>query len=147
MKNNYLFILIFIFLGLSLKAQTIIHTGDFESGIDGWTDGGADAARGNTGAYTGSWALNIRYNSSSSNWITPSFSLAAYDKVDFKFFFSTGGYDAGEIFYIEYRDNNAASWVQIASYVCQNPINKNADFIQHYKTIKGTYKHHPAKCH
>ncbi|WP_372793479.1 LamG-like jellyroll fold domain-containing protein [Lutibacter sp.] len=124
-----LLVLFFLFCTSIFSQTTIIHQADFETvGNDGWTDGGTDASDTNITAYSGSWSLTVRDDTSTSNWTSPSFALSAYDKVDFKFFFSTGGYDADEIFYIEYRDNSAASWNIIASYAARNISDKNADF-------------------
>jgi len=111
---NLLFI--FSFSTLLYSQTTIIHQADFESSTDGWIDGGTNAVHSSSNAYSGSWDLRMGGNTSTSNWISPSFALSTYDKVDFKFFFYATGFDNYEKFYIEYRDNNTASWNTIATF-------------------------------
>jgi len=111
-----LFILFFSFCTSIISQTTIIHQADFESGTDGWTDGGTNAVRSNSNAYSGSYDLRVGGNTSSSNWISPSFALSTYDKVDFKFFFYASGFDNYEEFYIEYRDISTSSWTVIATF-------------------------------
>ncbi len=96
-----------------------IHTADFETNLDGWTDGGWDAARVNnaTRAYSGNFSLQIRDNSGAqSSFVSPTFNILPYNKVDFSFFFYTISMEAGENFFIEYRDNTAAAWTVVGDF-------------------------------
>jgi hypothetical protein len=100
-------------------SQTTLALYDFESGSQGWTSSGADAVRTNdaTYAYSGSWSLMVRSNSSSSIFTSPLFSLSTYDKIDFKFFFSDNDFEDGEVFYIEYNHGGVGStWQIVATY-------------------------------
>ncbi|MBI9040834.1 LamG-like jellyroll fold domain-containing protein [Lutibacter sp.] len=115
-KITTLFALFILFFTNVFSQTTIIHQADFESSVDGWLDGGANAFRSNSNAYSGTYDLCIGGNTTSSNWISPSFALSAYDKVDFKFFFYASGFDNYEEFYIEYRNISTASWKIIATF-------------------------------
>lgn len=115
-KTRVLFSLALLLTSQLFSQTTIIHQADFEIGLDGWTDPGADAVRSNSNGYTSSWSLRVGGNTASSNFISPLFSLATYDKVDFKFFFYSTGFDNYENFYIEYRDTGISAWVIAATF-------------------------------
>ncbi|WP_435579207.1 LamG-like jellyroll fold domain-containing protein [Gilvibacter sp.] len=125
-------ILGFLFVGmltLSLAkgfSQTVIHSADFESGLDGWTL--VSGARWNSSSYsyTGTFSIQIGHNTGDLQ--SPQMALAAYDKVDIRFHFTNRGIDTGENLILEYRDNPSASWVVINNYVSGNVVSKNADF-------------------
>ena len=120
----------------------VIHTADFEGGLDGWTSGGVDASRVNdaTWSYGGSYSLRVRDDDptgSASSFDSPAFNLSAYDKVDFKFFFAPDNMDSSytgttkdtfEDFMIEYSDDNGATWTIVKTYESGQIVNKNADF-------------------
>ena len=121
---------------------TVLHTANFESGLDGWTSGGVDASRVNdaTWSYEGSYSLRIRDDNpsgSASSFDSPAFDLSNYDKVDFKFFFAPNSMESTysgstkntfEDFMIEYSDNNGASWTTVQAYESGQIVYKNADF-------------------
>ncbi len=90
-----------ITLSLNTVSQTVLGSYDFETGMEGWTLGGGDAFRTNdaTYAYQNNYSLQVRDNSGdASSVFSPVFSLNAYDKVDFKFFFSSNDMESGEEF-------------------------------------------------
>jgi len=112
---------------------TVLHTADFESGLDGWTDGGTDAARVNnaTRSYSNDYSLEIRSldaAGSNSSFDSPLFDLSLYDKVDFKFFFTAYNVENGESFLIEYSDDSGATWTVVNDFLCGDIITKNADY-------------------
>jgi len=113
--------------------QTILHTADFESGLDGWTDGGTDAARVSyaSRSYSNSYSLRIRNRDavgSNSSFTSPLFDLSTYDKVDFKFFFTAYSVENGENFFIEYSSDSGATWTTVSDYICGDVVNKDADY-------------------
>lgn len=115
---------------------TVLHTADFETGLDGWTDGGADAQRINnaTRSYSNSYSLEIRNQDAAGNnssVLSPLFDLGTYDKVDIKFFFSAYHYDDNEEFYIEYSSNSGSTWTTVSTYHCGNTSSgsKTGDFL------------------
>ncbi len=113
--------------------STIIHTADFESGLDGWTDGGSDAARVNnaTRSYSNSHSLEIRSldgAGNNSSVLSPLFDLSSYDKVDLKFFFTAYNVEDTENFLIEYSSDSGSTWTTVSDYRCGNVANKEGDY-------------------
>ncbi|NNC46706.1 MAG: choice-of-anchor D domain-containing protein, partial [Winogradskyella sp.] len=112
---------------------TTIHTADFETGLDGWTDGGGDAARVNNASrsYSNSWSLEIRNNDTSGNtssFLSPLFDLSSYDKVDFKFFFTAYNHENSDNFFIEYSSDSGSTWTTVNDYVAGDISSKNGDY-------------------
>lgn len=119
-KNIYTFVLLCLITSFGYSQITVIHTASFESGWDGWTDGGGDASRDGTAAraYDGTYSLLVRDNSGDPSSVTsPSLNISAYNKVDFSFFFYSQSMESGEDFFIEYRDNGSASWTIIRTFL------------------------------
>ncbi len=122
--------------------SSVVHTADFETGLDGWTSGGANANRVNdaTWSYDGSYSLQIRNGDavgSTTSFDSPSFDLSNYEKVDFKFFFAPNSMDSAytgitkdsfEDFILEYSSDNGATWTVVKSFESGQIANKNADF-------------------
>jgi hypothetical protein len=113
--------------------STVLHTANFESGLDGWTDGGTDAARVNnvTASYLSNYSVEIRSldaTGNNSSFISPLFDFSSYDKVDFKFFFTAYNVENTENFYIEYSNNSGATWTVVSNYLCGDIVTKNADY-------------------
>ncbi|MCA0154472.1 choice-of-anchor D domain-containing protein, partial [Winogradskyella vincentii] len=121
---------------------TVVHTADFETGLDGWTSGGVDASRVNdaTWSYQGSYSLRVRDDDptgSASSFDSPAFDLSNYEKVDFKFFFAPYSMESTysgtnktsfEDFMVEYSDDNGATWTTVQVFESGQIVNKNADF-------------------
>src|SRR5690606_18162665 len=105
---------------------------NFESSNQGWDTSDSNASRENysSRAYSGNYSIRLRENG---QVISPLFSLADYDKVDLKFFFYSDGMDSNETFYIEYREDNSASWQTVTPYRRTNgsSLNKDGDFVNY----------------
>ncbi|RLD25902.1 MAG: hypothetical protein DRI75_12645, partial [Bacteroidetes bacterium] len=117
--------------GAGACGQTTLHTADFESGLDGWTDNGTDAARVNNASrsYSNTYSLELRSNSGlGSSMDSPLFDLSTYDKVDFKFFFTAYSVENAENFFIEYSSDSGATWATVSDYICGDVVSKNADY-------------------
>ncbi|MEO1032765.1 MAG: choice-of-anchor D domain-containing protein, partial [Bacteroidota bacterium] len=124
--------------------SSVIHTADFESGLDGWTSGGADAARVNdaTWSYGGSYSLRVRDDDaagSASSFDSPAFDFSAYDQVDFTFFFAPNSMESTyssfhttktytEEFIIEYSSDNGTNWTVVKTFESGDFSNNDADF-------------------
>ena len=115
--------------------STVINTGNFESSLDGWTDGGTDAARVNnaTASYLNDYSLEVRSVDAvgnNSSVLSPLFDLNGYDKVDVKFFFSTNDVDADETLLVEYSNDSGSTWTTINTYKASTSatVNKTGDF-------------------
>ncbi|WP_179345842.1 LamG-like jellyroll fold domain-containing protein [Winogradskyella ursingii] len=111
--------------------EYVIHNATFESGTDGWTSGGADAARVTDGtwSYAGNNSLRVRDNSgAASSFDSPNFALYFYDKIDFKFFFAPDSVEDGEEFLIEYSPDGGTTWIEIQNFEGGTVATKDADF-------------------
>jgi len=94
----------------------VIHEGHFESGLDGWTDGGSDCYRyrGNF-SYEGRYSMRLRDNSGTRSAMTSeAFDLRAFDQVEFNFYFYANSMENGEDFFVRYY--NGSSWSTVAKY-------------------------------
>ena len=115
---------------------TVLHTADFETGTDGWTIGGTDAQRqfNSARSYSNDYSLEIRHNDSSGNnssVLSPLLNFGGYDKVDFKFFFTSHNVEDNEEFFIEYSDDGGTTWYVAATYHCGDTSTsaKDGDFL------------------
>ena len=111
----------------------LIHSTDLESGLDGWSSGGADASRVNnsTWSYEGNYSLRVRDDDatgSASSFDSQAFDLSDYDKVDFKFFFAPNSVEDTEEFMIEYSDDNGSTWTTVQVFEGGSISAKSADF-------------------
>ncbi len=114
-------------------STTVLHTADFESGLDGWTDGGTDAARVNNSgrSYLNNHSLEIRSLDAAGNnssFLSPLFDLGTYDKVDIKFFFTAYNVENTENFLIEYSSDSGATWTTVNDYICGDVVDKDSDY-------------------
>ena len=98
---------------------TLASYAGFESGWEGWNDGGSDAHRSNADpAPAGNYSIRLRDNSgSASSMYTNAMNLEGVSqcRVDFKYIASSMEDD--EDFILEYSTNNGASYTQVRSWV------------------------------
>ncbi|WP_430410791.1 M43 family zinc metalloprotease [Kordia sp.] len=96
--------------------NTVLHEGYFESGLDGWTDGGSDCFRYNgSRSYEGSYSIRLRDNSGTASAMTSeTFNLTPYQSVEFTFYFYPNSMENGEDFWVRYY--NGSSWSTVATY-------------------------------
>lgn len=86
----------------------------FESGWDGWSDGGSDCARvtSSTRSYEGTRSIRIRDNSGTASSMTYSnLDLSAYATVDIEFFFYPNSMENNEDFWVQFNDGSGLSTV------------------------------------
>jgi len=97
----------------------------FESGWDGWTDGGSDCYRYNgSRSYEGSKSIRIRDNSGTKSAMTSSnYDLSSYTSVDVEFYFYPNSMENGEDFWLRYY--NGSSWTTVASWARGTSFNNN----------------------
>ena len=87
----------------------------FESGWDGWADGGSDSFRySGSRSYEGSFSIRLRDNTSSSVMTSQSYDLTPYSSVDVEFFFYPWSMETNEDFWLQYNDGSG--FVTVASY-------------------------------
>ncbi|OQY05369.1 MAG: hypothetical protein B6I20_01400 [Bacteroidetes bacterium 4572_117] len=97
----------------------------FESGWDGWTNGGADVSRySGPFSYEGSYSIAIRDNSGAASTMLSSFyNVSAYNELNISFYYNANGMETGESFVVGY--NTGTSWVAIGTFVCGTNFNNN----------------------
>jgi len=113
--------------------SAVVHKADFESDLDGWTDGGTDARRANISSrsYSNNWSLEIRNADTvgdASSFVSPLFDLSDYDKVDFKFYFTSYNCENGDNFYLEFSNDAGTTWSVVRNFVAGDIANKNGDY-------------------
>ncbi|MEO1515499.1 MAG: S8 family serine peptidase [Bacteroidota bacterium] len=88
----------------------------FESGWDGWQDGGSDCFRYSGGrSWEGNYSIRIRDNSGvASSMTSPSYNLSSFNSVELKFYFYPNSMETGEDFWVRYNDGSG--WQTIATY-------------------------------
>ena len=88
----------------------------FESGWDGWTDGGSDCYRYNgTRSYEGTRSIRIRDNSGTASRMTSSsFDASGHNSVEVEFYFYPNSMENGEDFWVRFYDGS--SWSTVAAY-------------------------------
>lgn len=88
----------------------------FETGLQGWADGGSDCARVSSSAsYEGNYSVRIRDNSGTASSMTsPSYDLAGLASVDINFYFYPNSMENGEDFWVRYNDGSG--WQTVATY-------------------------------
>jgi PKD repeat protein len=98
-------------------SSSVLLESYFETGWDGWSDGGVDVDRyEGPFSYEGNYSLNIRDNSGrGSITISPSIDVHSFDQVIVDFYFYADGMESGEEFLMGYF--NGAAWKNIASYI------------------------------
>lgn len=100
----------------SSGSTTVLHEGFFESGWDGWSDGGSDCFRySGSRSYEGSYSIRIRDNSGTGSAMTSAaFNLTSYDSVVIEFYFYSYSMEIGEDFWLRYY--NGSSWTTAATW-------------------------------
>ncbi len=88
----------------------------FESGWDGWTDGGSDCYRySGSRSYEGSYSIRIRDNSGSASRMTSSsFDASGHSSVEVEFYFYSYSMENNEDFWVRFYDGS--SWNTVAAY-------------------------------
>ena len=105
--------------------STVLHEGYFETGWDGWTDGGSDCYRySGSRSYEGNYSIRIRDNSGTASAMTSeTFNLTSYDQVEVEFYFYSYSMENGEDFWLRYY--NGSSWSTVASWARGTNFNNN----------------------
>ena len=106
--------------------SNVIHEGYFETGLDGWADGGSDCARVSSArSCENTYSVRIRDNSGTASSMTsPSFDLSSYDSVDVEFLFYPNSMENNEDFWLRYNDGSG--WQTIATYVSGTDFSNNS---------------------
>ena len=111
----------------------------FETGLQGWIDGGSDCARVNSPArsYEGDYSIRLRDNSNSSNARSPILDLTGNTQITIEFHTYARSMEVGEDFFVEFY--NGSSYQVIGQYVRGTDFNNNSFFTDTIVLDAGTY--------
>ena len=98
----------------------------FETGWQGWQDGGSDCARySGTRSYEGSYSIRLRDNSGTQSAMTSSsYNVNGYNQLVIDFYFYSYSMENGEDFWVQYY--NGSSWSTVAAYAAGTSFTNNA---------------------
>ena len=98
----------------------------FETGLDGWSDGGSDCYRySGPRSWEGSYSIRIRDNSGTASSMTsPVLDLSSYSSVDVSFYFYPNSMENGEDFWLRYNDGSG--WQTVATYASGTDFTNNS---------------------
>ncbi|WP_233450951.1 reprolysin-like metallopeptidase [Hanstruepera ponticola] len=103
-------------------SDVVLNEGYFETGWDGWADGGSDCARySGSNSYEGSYSIRIRDNSGTASAMTLSnIDISPFSQVVIDFYFYVNSMENGEDFWVRYY--NGSTWTTVATYVSGSGI-------------------------
>lgn len=102
----------------------VLHQGNFETGWDGWIDGGSDSYRyAGSRSYEGTYSIRLRDNTSSSTMTLGTFDVSGHSTIDIEFFFYAYSMENGEDFWVQFYDGSA--WRTVAAYASGTNFNNN----------------------
>lgn len=118
--------------------STVLHEGFFETGWDGWVDGGSDCRRmSTTRSYEGSYSVRLRDNTSSSTMTLGSFDVSSYSSIDVSFYFYPLSMENGEDFWVQFYDGS--SWQTVAAYAAGSSFTNNSFYSANVTIDSGSY--------
>ena len=108
---------------------TVLSAHYFETGWDGWQDGGSDCYRySGSRSYEGSYSIRIRDNSGTASAMTSSaYDVSGYSQLEIEFYFYSYSMENGEDFWVRYYDGN--SWNTVAAYARGTNFNNNTFYV------------------
>ena len=111
----------------------------FETGLEGWIDGGSDCVRFNNAsrAYEGNYSIRIRDNSNSSNAVSPALDLSGNTQVTIEFHTYARGMENGEDYFVEFYDGS--SYQVIGQYITGTHFTNNTFFTDTIVLDSSTY--------
>jgi len=120
-------------------STTVIHEGFFESGLDGWVDGGGDCYRySGSRSYEGNYSIRLRDNSGTRSAMTlNNVDVAAYDTVEVEFYFYSYSMETNEDFWLRYY--NGSSWQTVRAYRSGTDFQNNNFFSSKVTLTKANY--------
>ena len=110
----------------------------FESGLQGWTDGGNDCARqASANSYEGSYSIMLRDNSSTSNAVSPVLDLTGNSQIDIEFHVYASSMENGEDFFVEFNDGSG--YQVIGQYISGTDFNNGSYLNENISLTSGDY--------
>lgn len=114
---------------LSGESSSLLFAHYFETGWDGWTDGGSDCYRySGSRSYEGNYSIRLRDNSGTGSAMTSSgFDASSFSQLEINFYFYPYSMETGEDFWVRYYDG--AVWHTIATYVKGSSFTNNSFYV------------------
>ncbi|MDO1502257.1 DUF5011 domain-containing protein [Winogradskyella maritima] len=93
--------------------DNVLSEGYFETGLDGWIEGGNDCARiQSTSSFEGSFSIRIRDNSGvASSMTSPVIDATGFDSLEIDFHFFANSMENGEDFWVQFFDGSSYNTV------------------------------------
>lgn len=116
-------------------SDAVLLASYFETGLDGWLDGGSDCYRySGSRSYEGSYSMRLRDNSGTASSMTTAdgYDLTGAAAVEVDFVFYPNSMENGEDFWVQY--NPGSGWQTVATYRSGTEFN-NGSFYQATATI------------
>lgn len=111
----------------------------FETGWDGWQDGGSDCYRySGQRSWEGNYSIRIRDNSGTSSAMTsPTLDLTGYSSIDVQFYFYPNSMENGEDFWLRYYDGS--TWWTVAAWARGTSFENNSFYTSTVTINSGEY--------
>jgi chitodextrinase/uncharacterized Ntn-hydrolase superfamily protein len=123
---------------LSGSSSTVLHQGFFETGWDGWIDGGSDAFRySGSRSFEGSYSIRLRDNTNSSVMTLGTFDVTSYNSIEIEFYFYPNSMENGEDFWVQFHDGS--SWNTVAAYARGTHFENNSFYTATVTIDDGVY--------
>lgn len=109
--------------------STVLLGSYFESGWEGWADGGGDCSRyKGSRSFEGQYSILIQDNSGvASSTTSPSINLSGYTQVEIEFYFYARSMETNEDFWLRYY--NGSAWTTVATYASGSSFNNNGFYV------------------
>lgn len=106
--------------------EVVLSESYFETGWDGWIDGGGDASRySGSRSYEGNYSILLRDNSGAASAMSlTSQDISGYDQIIVDFYFYPYSMETGEDFYVGIF--NGSSWEVIGQYISGTNFNNGS---------------------
>ncbi len=108
-----------------IVTDVVLTEGFFESGWDGWSDGGSDCYRySGSRSAEGNYSIRLRDNSGTASAMTSqTFDVSSYDQIEITFKFYVYSLESGEDFWVRFY--NGSSWQTVKTYTRGVDIENN----------------------
>lgn len=109
--------------------STTVFAHFFETGWDGWQDGGSDCYRyRGSRSWEGQYSIRIRDNSGTASSMTSSgYNLSGFNQVELEFYFYPNSMENGEDFWV--RFNDGSGWQTVATYASGSSFTNNSFYV------------------
>jgi hypothetical protein len=123
----------------STNGSEVVFGHYFESGWDGWADGGSDCSRyAGSRSWEGNYSILIRDNSGiASSMTSPLIDATPYSSLEIEFYFYAYSMEAGEDFWLRYFDGS--TWSTIAAYARGSEFENNNFYVATVTLDNGSY--------